>query len=43
MQFTYEVDDIETEQRIFDMRNYWYPFSLNDVAGLKNLVQNPGW
>lgn len=43
MKFTYEIDEIETEQRIFDMRNYWYPFSLNDVAGLKNLVQNPGW
>lgn len=43
MTFSYQVDDIETEQRVFEMRNYWYPFSLNDVSGLKNLVQNPGW
>lgn len=43
MTFNYSIDEIETEQRIFDMRNYWYPFSLNDVAGLNNLVQNPGW
>lgn len=41
--YTYEVVDVVPEQRVFTMRNYWYPFSMNDVAGLNNLVQNPGW
>ena len=43
MTFNYSVVDVKPEQRIFEMRNYWYPFSINDVAGLNNLVQNPGW
>ena len=43
LEFTYEVVDLIPEQRVFEMRNYWYPFSMNDVASLNNLVQNPGW
>lgn len=41
--FTHKIIDVKQERRIFDMRNYWYPFSMNDVASLNNLVQNPGW
>lgn len=41
--FTHKVIDVTQESRVFDMRNYWYPFSMNDVASLNNLVQNPGW
>jgi len=41
--YSYEVVDCIPEKRVFDMRNYWYPFADNDVAGLNNLVQNPGW
>ena len=43
LKFTYEVVDVIPEQRVFEMRNYWYPFSMNDVASLNNLVQNPLW
>ena len=43
LKFTYEIVDLIPEQRGFQMRNYWYPFSMNDVASLNNLVQNPGW
>lgn len=43
LKFTYEVVDVVPETRVFDMRNYWYPFSMNDVASLNNLKQNPGW
>ena len=41
--YSYEVIDITPEQRIFEMRNYWYPFAIDDIAGLNNLTQNPGW
>lgn len=41
--YSFERFTVETEQRKFDMRNYWYPFAMNDVAALKNLKQNPGW
>lgn len=43
LKFRYERFDVETEQRRFEMRNYWYPFGMNDVAAMKNLKQNPGW
>lgn len=43
LEFTYEEIDLIPEERVFEMRNYWYPFSMNDVASLNNLVQNPGW
>ena len=43
LQFTYKVVDIIPEERVFGMRNYWYPFSMNDAASLNNLTQNPGW
>ena len=42
-QFTYQYIPINTEIRVFDMRNYWYPFPMNEVAALDNLKQNPGW
>jgi len=41
--YTYSEIDVTPEVRVFDMRNYWYPFTISDVASLKNLVQNPGW
>lgn len=41
--FTYKVQEIPGERRVFEMRNYWYPFSMEDVASMKNLKQNPGW
>lgn len=43
LEFNYEVVELTPEVRVFDMRNYWYPFSLDDVNGLDNLKQNPGW
>lgn len=43
LKFAYEVVDVVPETRVFEMRNYWYPFSMNDVASLNNLQQNPGW
>ncbi len=41
--FNYETVNNSVEVRVFAMRNYWYPFSMSDVASLDNLVQNPGW
>ena len=43
LEFTYKVIDVVPEERIFEMKNYWYPFSMNDAASLNNLTQNPGW
>lgn len=43
LEFTYEVIDVIPEERKFEMKNYWYPFSMNDASSLNNLVQNPGW
>lgn len=43
LEFTYEVVDMVPEQRVFEMRNYWYPFSMNEVASMNNLQQNPLW
>jgi hypothetical protein len=41
--FIYEEYTITPEVRVFGMKNYWYPFTINEVASLKNLEQNPGW
>ena len=41
--YTYQVIDVIPEVRVFGMRNYWYPFTINDVASVSTLVQNPGW
>lgn len=43
LDFNYEIIPVTTEQRAFGMKNYWYPFSMNDVASLRNLKQNPLW
>lgn len=43
LEFTFETVNLIPEERKFEMRNYWYPFSMNDVASLNNLVQNPEW
>lgn len=43
LEFDYEVIDIIPEARGYGMRNYWYPFPLDDANSLVNLVQNPGW
>lgn len=43
LEFTYKVIDVVPEERKFVMRNYWYPFSMDDAASLNNLIQNPEW
>ena len=43
LKFNYEVVDLIPEVRGYGMRNYWYPFPLDDANSLNNLVQNPGW
>lgn len=43
LKFDFEVIDLIPEVRNYGMRNYWYPFPLDDANSLKNLVQNPGW
>lgn len=43
MKFTYQVVDMIPEQRVFQKRNYWYPFSMLEIASMNNLQQNPGW
>lgn len=43
LKFKYEIVPLKPELRVFEMRNYWYPFTIKDVASLKNLKQNPGW
>lgn len=43
LEFDYEVVDLIPEIRGYRMRNYWYPFPLDDANSLINLVQNPGW
>lgn len=43
LEFTFKVIDVVPEERVFEMKNYWYPFSMNDAASLNNLTQNPGW
>jgi hypothetical protein len=41
--FTYTYIDLTTEQRIFNLRNYWYPVAQPDAQDLFNYKQNPGW
>jgi hypothetical protein len=41
--FTYDYIDLPTEQRVFNIRNYWYPVSETDAQDLFNYKQNPGW
>ncbi len=43
LHFTYEEVPLIPEVRKYGMRNYWYPFCLDDAYSLDNLVQNPGW
>lgn len=43
LKFDYEIVDLIPEVRGYGMRNYWYPFPLDDANSLINLVQNPGW
>jgi hypothetical protein len=43
LKFTYRIVDLPAEVRGYTMKNYWYPFSISEVASMKNLVQNPGW
>ncbi|ALJ06461.1 hypothetical protein APS56_15555 [Pseudalgibacter alginicilyticus] len=43
LNFTYEYIDLPTEQRVFNLRNYWYPVSETDAQDLFNYKQNPGW
>jgi len=43
LKFKYEVIDLPAEVRGYTMKNYWYPFTIVEVASQKNLVQNPYW
>lgn len=43
LDFTYEVIDLTTEQRVFTPRQYWYPVAQDHVDNLYNFTQNPGW
>ncbi|MCG1035816.1 RagB/SusD family nutrient uptake outer membrane protein [Polaribacter sargassicola] len=43
LDFTYEYIDLTSEQRGFELRNYWYPLHQDDVQDLYNFQQNPGW
>ncbi|WP_372757224.1 RagB/SusD family nutrient uptake outer membrane protein [Mariniflexile sp.] len=43
LNFTYDYIDLTTEQRVFGLRNYWYPVSQSDAQDLFNYKQNPGW
>ncbi|AWW32694.1 RagB/SusD family nutrient uptake outer membrane protein [Echinicola strongylocentroti] len=43
LDFTYEVIELETEQRVFGLRNHWYPVAQSDAQNLFNFQQNPGW
>jgi len=41
--FTYTPYPMTNVVRVFEMRNYWYPFPSLEVASQTNLRQNPGW
>ncbi|RAV28099.1 RagB/SusD family nutrient uptake outer membrane protein [Sinomicrobium soli] len=43
LDFSYEVIDLTTEQRVFGLRYYWYPVPQPDALNLVNFKQNPGW
>ncbi|WP_073247230.1 RagB/SusD family nutrient uptake outer membrane protein [Flavobacterium flevense] len=43
LNFTYNVIDLTTEQRVFSLRHYWYPVAQSDAQDLFNYKQNPGW
>ena len=43
LKFSFKTIDLPAEIRGYTMKNYWYPFTINEVASMKNLVQNPGW
>jgi hypothetical protein len=43
LNFSYEVKPLVSEQRVFQMKHYWYPIDINHVQMLYNLQQNPGW
>ncbi|KAA5825130.1 RagB/SusD family nutrient uptake outer membrane protein [Algibacter amylolyticus] len=43
LNFTYEYYNAPSEQRVFNLRHYWYPMPLTDVQDLFNYKQNPGW
>ena len=43
LDFTYEVINLPTEQRVFSIRHYWYPVAFSDAQNLFNFQQNPGW
>lgn len=43
LDFTYTYRNLTAETRNFTMRNYWYPFTVADVASVPDFIQNPGW
>jgi len=43
LDFSYEVIELPTEQRVFSLRHHWYPVAFADAQNLYNFQQNPGW
>lgn len=41
--FSYEPFDMVVEPRVFNMRNYWYPFPQVEISANSEVKQNPGW
>jgi hypothetical protein len=41
--FSYEQEDVTTETRVFDTRNYWYPVAYDVTTQYENFKQNYGW
>lgn len=42
--FTYNMAfPLTTEQRVFQLKHYWYPVDQNQVNNQFNFKQNPGW
>lgn len=43
LQFTYTTRTLSSEQRVFEMKHYWYPIDQNHVQMLFEMPQNQGW
>ena len=40
---TYSYQRFAVESRVFSAKNYWFPFSQNDINRQPALIQNPGY
>ena len=41
--FTYTLNTITEEVRVFERRNYWYPIRRDEINRYPIVKQNPGW